>query len=292
MPKRKAFSVLRYAKESMVFLRKQPALWWVTLLLIALPSWLSSLLARQMEQGSPMIDTGIPEFLQQNDPMGYSLVVVSFVLFLCTIWGIAGVIVVGQRMIGNRAGRSRTSASSVLKESTPFVFPIFFTAVIQTAHAMLWMLIPLVAGLIGLYFCLLPLEHISTRNIVQHCWWLLLVLPLVLPTIVYFIRSGFYAIALVSEDFRYAAALRRSKEIVNGYFWITLRCLILLVILFIVPGAILIELLEPLTQTSVTNILLIDAFTNIVTSFLLVPMILSVILLYGQLRDAPRSVEI
>lgn len=294
MPKRSPFSVLRFAREALTFLRKQSALWPVTILLIAIPSFVMTLAERLTEEESPLLETGIPEFLELNDPQGYSLVIAVILLTLLTIWGAASIMLVGRRMIGNRAGRARTSASSVMKESAPLVFPIFFTSIIQMAHALLWFL-PAFAAIFGAYVIGISM-HWSLDSTLQGNMYFV-IFPIVVciaaaPGVAYLIRSGFYSVVLVSEDLQFTQALRKSKEVTKGRFWTTLRCLIGLCILFVLPPTALSLVLEPFTKTSLEAQLVVDFGGSIVGSLFTAPLILSIVLLYGALRDAPKSIRI
>ena len=295
MPKKRSpFSVIRFAREALAFLRKQSALWPVTILLIAIPSFVMTVAGRLTEDGSPLLKTGVPDFLELNDPQGYSLVIAIVLLTLLTVWGAASIMVVGRRMIGNRAGRARTSASSVMKESAPLVFPIFFTSIIQLAHALLWF-IPAFAAAFGAYMIGIAM-HWSLNSTFQGNLYFV-VFPLVvfiaaIPGIIYLLRTSFYSIVLVSEDLKFTQALRRSKEVVNRRLWTTIRCLAGLIILFLVPPTILGWLLEPFTQTSVPALLVIDFGMNVINALCTAPLILSSVLLYGALRDAPKAVRL
>lgn len=294
MPKRSPFSVLRFAREALAFLRKQSALWPVTILLIAIPSFVMTLAGRLTEEGSPLLQTGIPEFLELNDPQGYSLVIAVILLTLLTMWGAASIMIVGRRMIGNRAGRARTSASSVMKESAPLVFPIFFTSIIQLAHALLWFL-PAFAAAFGVYMIGISMNWSLDSSFQGNLYFV--IFPLVvciaaIPGFVYLIRSGFYSVVLAAEDLRFTQALKKSKEVTRGRFWTTLRCLIGLMILFAVPPTALSLALESFTQTSIPALLVVDFGTNVVSALFSAPLILSIVLLYGALRDAPKAVKI
>lgn len=290
MPKHKPFSSLRYTAEATGFLWKQPALWSVTLLLIALPSWLVTLCGRLTEESGPILQTGVPAFLQANDPTGYSLIFASVLLFLLTLWGVAGVMLVGRRMIGNRAGRARTSLSSVLRDSAPFVFPLFFTSILQLARILVWLLpaIAVALGLVGLAFVI----RTPNSELILIVLLPLLMLVLTLPAVLYAIRTSFFSVVILAEDIHYEAALRRSREVMQGYFWPAARCLCYLTIIFVVPPLILAGLLEPFTHTSLAVMIGVDVVVNVVSSFFLTPMLLTMILLFGELRTAPRSVSI
>lgn len=294
MPKRKPFSVLRFAGEALAFFRKQPALWPVTLVLIALPSFVMTIAGRLMEEDSPLLATGIPGFLEQNDPQGYSLVIALILLTLATIWGAASVLLVGRRMIGNRAGRARTSAASVMKESASLVFPMFFTSIIQAAHALLWFL-PAALAAFGLYMVALMRDWKLDSTLDGNLYFVvfpLVILIAALPGIAYLIRTSFYSVVVASEDLRFAAALRRSKEIVHGRLWTATRCLVGLLVIFVAPSMILAALVEPFTRASLGALLGIDFAVNMISAIFTAPLILASVLLYGALRDAPRSVKI
>lgn len=290
MSKHTPFSVLRFSREAVTFLRKQPALWPVVVLFIGLPSFAMTLAGRLVEENGPLAATSVPRFFEQNDPQGYSLVIAVILLILLTIWGGASVLVVGRRMIGNRAGRARTSAMSVIKETAPLVFPIFFTSVIQMAQVLLWLL---PAAVVGFILFILPLLLETTNS----APFIFILFPVgtalaAIPGILFLIRSSLYSVAIIAEDFRLNMALRRSKELVQGYFWITVRCYIGFLILFVLPPMILELALEQVAQSNVSTLLVVDFIVNMIRALSTAPLLLATVLLFGALRDAPRSVRI
>ncbi|OGJ56373.1 hypothetical protein A3D88_03215 [Candidatus Peribacteria bacterium RIFCSPHIGHO2_02_FULL_52_16] len=185
-------SILSLIGASWTFYRKQPVLNWVLVWFLIMPQTLLNMLSRLME------GTRYP-FLQAlpDKKLTILLVLPGFLLLtLIIIWGVACVLVVCRRIIQSRAGRARTSFATLRKEAAPYILPLFFTSILRSCFTLFWAIL------------------------------------LVVPGIIYSIRTTFYAVVVVAEDISYRAALHRSTTMVKGrtgqIFWILLGMNVLL----------------------------------------------------------------
>jgi len=107
---------------------------------------------------------------------------IAFSLFL--IWGVACILLVGKRVLSaNGAGRNRTSFRVVRKEARKYVLTLFFTGILRTCITILWTLL------------------------------------LIIPGIIYSLRTIFYHITIVCEGKEYRSALHKSISVVRGHTW-------------------------------------------------------------------------
>jgi len=129
------------------------------------------------------------------------IVLLILLLSVITIWGQCCVMVVGRRMLQTKAGRSRTSFAAVSSQAKAFVIPFILTHILRGCITLLWSLL------------------------------------LVVPGIVYAIRTVFSPVIIIGENTAYRAALQRSKDAVKGNFWQIVWTLFLLVaFLFVIPS--------------------------------------------------------
>ncbi len=115
-------------------------------------------------------------------------------------WALAAFLLVGRRMLENRPGRARTSLKAVARESAPLVLPLLLTSLLRACILLEWAVL------------------------------------LVLPALVYGIRTTLYPVVLALEGLTYRDALRRSTELTRGRFWSVTGTLLLLTLVLIVPA--------------------------------------------------------
>jgi uncharacterized membrane protein len=194
MPKH--LTPLSLIRDAWKFYRKQPALNTVLLCLLILPSVLSDLF---LQHG--MASAAIP------DAAGRTIAQASvfLLLTLVTYWGMTGILLVGRRMIQQRAGRGRTSFKAVCKQARPFVMPLFFTSVLRTCFTFYWSLLFVLPALLVLLLvpdCAALAVHLYAASVgaaaigglpllLARCWILLALPLLLLPCIAYSLRTMF-----------------------------------------------------------------------------------------------------
>lgn len=284
MPSRKPFAALPMVGEAWQFFRKQPALLPVSVLMLGVPNFLISTLGRLIEPGGLFINSQPAVFLQAYDNMRFSVGLGGFLLFLLTLWGMGSVLTVGRRMIGARSGRARTSFTSVAEEASVYTRTMFFTAILVAAEVLVWSALGLVATylLMMAFPALFPL--FSGRQIS-------LALFLQLPAGVAAVRLCLALLAVVCEEpLAYRKAMRRSKDLIRGHFWRTIWWLCVHLALLVLPLAVCSSLLEAYVVTP-WMLLAGDCAIQLATGLVVTILLLSMTLLYGALRDAPREVK-
>lgn len=181
------------------FFQKQPVLNHVALWLIALPSSVMISLA-QLQEWHPL-------FVRESnfDPITLPMILLVFAQLLLTIillWGAACTLLVCKKILRNSAGRTRSSFKKVRQEAGVFVVQLFLTDILRSCFILLW-------GLL-----------------------------LIIPGIIYAIRTFFYQVAIICEGKQYRDALQQSKNIVTGQTWKTLLILVGLSIILYLPVAV------------------------------------------------------
>lgn len=169
------------------------------------------------------------------------------------VWGLASVLVVGKRLLAAKAGRSRTSFKAVRREARAYIIPLILTSIL--------------------------------RSIITFLWGLLLIIP----GIIYTIRTVFYFIIIVEEGIAYRPALQRSKELARGQIWnIFWRVVALALFLF----GIISIVSDTLHSFSDSPLALygIDLLTDVFTTVSVVLFILCLIQMYGALRPATAPI--
>ena len=307
MPKsRPSLNPLCLLGDSWSFARKQPVLWDILLWLLVLPAILLSLFDAYWPESEIASN-------QQIGQIGYGLaqVLIAFVSF----WGFCCVLLVGRRQIVNRAGRSRTSFRSVRRESLRLIIPVFVTSLLRSFGIFYWSLLYILAA--GAFVFTSALCHDAILNGVQPflhaldaenallgqrvlsrvlsaCGTAFLLLPLLLPAVLYALRTIFFPVAVAADDLRYREALRRSRQIIRGKFWATMSSLVGLSVLVFVPAYIVTLAMELLPVAApwfdVVRIVIEDS-ANATAAFFFT---LASIQLYGKLskgkKDGPEEV--
>lgn len=291
-------------QESWLFLKKQPALWYVLLWLLILPSVVGTFL-----------DLFWPESAAGTEDIALAaFVLAQFVLAFVGFWGFCSVLLVGRRMVGNRAGRSRTSFRTVRRESLWLIIPMFLTSLLRlfftfyrsllffAAAGMFILLntqchVPLLAGISAVTRAFEvgndAVVNRVLRNVIPACRWIILFLPLLLPAIIYSIRTMFYPVIVAAEGIRYREALRRSRDTVRGKTWRVFWTLLsLAALVFIIPLGLSIVLgIARITGGPAFAALLLHDTLYVIAGFIFT---LSLVALYAKLRrgknDGPIEV--
>jgi hypothetical protein len=151
-------------------------------------------------------------------------VIVNLLVVFLSLWAMGGILLVGRRMIQNKAGRARSSIRAVMADAAVLIVPLLVICLLRLCLITLGTLLFIVPALLVLLtpgLCgpaapegLLPLPP----PLLGSCWWSLLLLsPLLLPAFIYFIRTTFAPIALVADDLQARQALRHSSHLVRGH---------------------------------------------------------------------------
>ena len=156
-----------------------------------------------------LVSNMISQYIDPESPFGLGrslddqqtlLVILGLTaLWIVTVWGEVCVLLIGRRMLQAKAGRARTSFKAVRLQSHGFIIPLILTGIIRVGMTILWALL------------------------------------LVIPGIIYAVRTVFYPITVVCEGYSYRDALERSAEVVRGQFWQVLLMLIMLGVIIFIP---------------------------------------------------------
>lgn len=147
------------------------------------------------------------DILGNRPEISLLLVLVQIMFALLTLWGTACVLVVGKRLLQTKAGRSKTSLSIVRSQGAASFVPLLLTGILRSVIGLLWSLL------------------------------------LLIPGIVYFIRTAFYPIIVVCEGVSYRPALKQCLELSKGRFWQVAGTIIGLALLTLVPAQLISALL-------------------------------------------------
>ena len=285
MPKHhKPFAALPMLKEAWLFFWKQPALLRVSLWMMALTGFFSTVLGRVADTSDKLSTSSPGIFLAQNDPDALFVGFMGILLALVALWGECGMMVVGRRMIGARSGRTRTSFSSVLKEAAPFVRPVLFCELVILA-----MIAVPIFVLWAIYSSSAAIQQIAdTPN-----FGLLFLAFVILTGLIAGTYLIFGPISIVCDDKKTSrGALRYSIALVRGKFWTTLKCLIIFGFLAFLPAMVTEMLIENVPLYGTWLILSADFLVSVLMGLGTAIAYLAIVLLYGKLRDAPKEVKL
>ena len=180
----------------------------------------------------------------------------AVVRLLFAYWSLVAILLVGKRLLKQKAGRKRSSLLAVIHESAPLIIPLICTSLLRACIAIYWTLL------------------------------------LVIPGLIYLLKTTFYAIAMVIDDVQYRAALKRSSDLVTGRFWQVVWTLLLLVIILIAPAELAFYGLEiwltPLGRVPELIALIVG---HTLEQTAVVMLILSMVAYYGQLTHAKAHAE-
>lgn len=181
-----------------------------------------------------------------------AIIILVLLLNVVTIWGMCCVLVTGKRMLQTKAGRARTSFRATASQAKAFVIPFILTNLLRGCITLLWSLL------------------------------------LVVPGIVYAIRTVFAPVVVVGENVAYRAALQRSKDAVKGNGWRIFGDLVVIVLsLFAVPMLLITVASLPLPQTPLSYAA-VSVVSNAWVAVATVLVNLCLILMYEKYR-APKQ---
>ncbi len=277
--------------ESWRFYRRQPVLNLIVLWLWIVPSLVSDFLPTFLRQHTAFETTGL-----MNTLIG----ALQVLQVAAGVWGAAAVLLLARRMIGNRAGRPRTSLRSSVGDATPLILPLFFTSLLRLSGFVYWSLlffIPAILLLLTVPSLSATIPELSQALVTENGRLalhaiarpeFLLLTPLLLGVVIYGIRTVFYPIALVAQDERYRAALRRSKHLVRGNFWRVTGALLLFACVFLLP-AFLVSILADLAFPGSALTLVPVVISYVAGAYASLFYVLALTLLYGRLRDERKE---
>ena len=191
-------------------------------------------------------------YLETNQPSPDLIVGIGFlhiVVIALLLWGVACVTLVGKRLLKSKAGRARSSFATVRKQAARSVVNLFFTDILRGCITILWSLL------------------------------------LIIPGIIYQIRTYFYFVAIVCEGKGYREALQHSKKTVKGQTWAALKGIVGLFFVIFIPLLVMDTVLTGALYTFEPKLL---QATYLITAYLysfgIVLLLLSSISLYAELK--------
>ena len=202
------------------------------------------------------------------------------------VWTQASTLLVARRMLQNKAGRARTSLKSVAGESAPFVPPLLLTALLRVAGIIQRGLLFVLPGIALLL--LRPEQCVRQATLpltLAGCWPVLLLLPLLLPAVLYGFRTMFYDAALMLEGARHRDALRRSLALTKGRAWSATGTVLALLALLVVPAEIVAALLRALSEGSAALTAGALLLGNVAREWCAQLLALALVAYYGRLRS-------
>lgn len=171
---------------------------------------------------------------------------------LMILWGEVALLVVGKRLLQTKAGRSRTSLRTTVLQARRYIIP---------------------SALTGLLFAGLSL---------------LRALLLIVPGILYIVRTSFFPIVIVAEGIEYRAALMRSQKIVRGRTLQVFLTLLSLGIVLIGPAFLVRFFLTSALPTLEVETIIIACTTALLTTIGLVLFTFAMILYYVELLPSNK----
>lgn len=184
-----------------------------------------------------------------------ALVLLYLLLGLLMSWGGICILLIGKRLLQAKSGRTRSSFKAVRSQASSFFLPYILTGILRGIFAFLWTLL------------------------------------LIIPGIIYLVRTAFYPVILISEGLAFREALRRSKDVVRGQSWRVFFSLLLLNLLLFFPLEILDGIVGSITRGGPLAIIIIgNTVVSLLTAGVVVIQLLSLTLLYGHFRPtSPAS---
>jgi hypothetical protein len=298
MATKSSSSVLQILQTSWQFLWNQPVLAWIAFWLYVIPFTLIEALRRLMDPSDPLGTTPVRSAMQEIDPHSIVFVLLIFGLIFISFWGHTCLLLIGKRLIQQKAGRARTSFRTVRKEALPMVLPLLLTAVLRLCITLEWSLLFIAPAFLILIqpTCRVEIVSVVTAiqqgtaiNTVPHCVLLLLLLtPLLLPAIVYTLRTSLFDSAFITEDLRFRKALRRSSKVMYGHFWHAMKLIIGACLCIGIPAMILTSVIYDTIEAAAPQLgLTADIITSGIDTLASMLIVLSMIQIFGHLRKHP-----
>lgn len=177
-----------------------------------------------------------------------------FALYLVSIAGIISVLIVGKRLLQTKSGRSRSSLAFVRTEALPLVLPYMLTYILRSIFTLLW-------GIL-----------------------------LVIPGIVYVLRTALFPVVLVYEGVGYREGLKRSKDLTEGKFGsVALSIILLGVVTLLLPQLLSSVFISMVQGAPLPLLLTADLASSIVLAVGMSIYLLSLVQLYAWLNPAAAS---
>ncbi len=180
------------------------------------------------------------------------------VMWLLFTWGMCCVLVVGRRLLKLKVGRTRTSFRAVRTQAMRSMLPLILTGILQMCFTILWSVL------------------------------------LIIPGIIYSLRTSLYTVAVACEGITYREALNRSKSLIDQHLFASFLTIITLNLLLFTPIMMLeIGGANLVPADDMIPSLLLTIFTAGLRAIATLLSLLSMVSLYAYLRSQkPKSEQI
>ena len=173
-------------------------------------------------------------------------------LALMILWGEVALLVIGKRLLQTKAGRSRTSLRTTVLQARRYIIPAVLTGLLRIGLSLLWALL------------------------------------LIVPGILYAIRTSFFLIVIVTEGIEYRAGLKRSQHIVRGRTLQILLTFLILGITLFAPAMIVRAFLTSTFHDVAWSMIVIATVTALLSTVGMVLFTFAMILLYCELLPSNK----
>lgn len=279
------------------FFKSQPLLNQITGWLFITPLTLSFL----CETGISTYQEAIKNTLQISQiQLGVMVFLLQVLFAIWVFWGYGCTLVIGERIVKSKAGRSRTAISAVYNDGRTLVLPLFLTSIIRDCIALLF---ALPYFLVVVFFLLLqepayingfisvikttllnPSAEVDFSQFNTILLVLLLGIPLLAPVIWYRLRTMLYFIFIGLENKGYREALRASGQLLKGRFWSVVLNLLVISIIIFIPVAIVSGIINNTIINIDKNLFILTSLVDAtLTGIAMVIYILATIFLYKDL---------
>lgn len=179
------------------------------------------------------------EALRNRSEIFIVIVLFQLLFALILVWGTAGILSIGKRMLQAKSGRTRTSMNTVNAQVKVIYFPFLLTSILRSIHVILW-------GLL-----------------------------LIVPGIVYFFRTALYPVIVICEGTAYRPALKQCIDMSRGQLGSIAMSIIGLSALTLFPAQLLAIAFDslaeglPIAATLAANLAASLLFTLVLVIYLL-----------------------
>lgn len=188
------------------FYRKQPVLnqiaFWLFFFPIGALDALSGLVDTVAAQGLK-IDANTLQSINAMEMTIMIPVVIALIYFM--VWGHVCTLMVSKRLLSSSAGRTRSSFKAVRDQSKKFIIPLFLLSILRSITTLLW------------------------------------AIPLIVPGVIYSLRTVFYDIMMIEggKVLYGRATLEQSAELVKGRSWDVLWRLLIISACIFLPASLI-----------------------------------------------------
>lgn len=238
---------------SMEFYKKHPLLNQVVGWLLVLPLSLSFVVTDLMSENGWLFSYLMETAEMSKIAISLMSAILNLGFSIWLWWGCACVLLIGKRMVKSSAGRSRSSIKTVREQGSKFIVPLFLTDILRDCFTFFWLLI------------------------------------LIVPGLVYRVRTIFFHVIIVCEGKEYRDALDMSKEIVTGRSWTVFWYQLGITVALFFPMLAVVSVIQGFILAESTRFFLVaNILSATVISLTLALYLLATITLYKEVKSLPK----